>query len=89
MIFTIGNKEVYEQIFLDQSIPKKLGKTAEYGGGIVFSSITDAQSYIDQIVSRHEYQVYGLDCDMENSYWSETDQFFRLIQSTVLIKLKQ
>ncbi len=87
MIFTIGHKLNYEEIFNDISVPIKLGKTDDYGGGIAFRSIEEANAYILSNCSNSDYVCYGLDCKWDNTYWSEPHQHFCIINNTRLIKI--
>jgi len=87
MLFTMGHRPAYEGIFGEDSVPTKLGRTDDYGGGIAFGSIDEARAYILAHHANDDYEVYGLDCDWHNAYWSEEDQFFRIVENTRLFQV--
>lgn len=87
MIFTIGNEESYEQYFLEDECPKKLGRTPDYSGGIAFQTKTEADEYATHASSNFSYKAYGLDCDWNNTYWSQELKIYCIIESTRLVKI--
>jgi hypothetical protein len=86
MLYTMGNRESYETYFATDPKPMKLGIRDDYKGGIVFSSVKEAEGYI-QKHNHTTYAVYGLDCTWEDAYWSADDQFFRLTNTVPLVQI--
>jgi hypothetical protein len=85
MIYTFGYTESYEQYFKEQGVPRKVGVRDDYGGGIVFQTVSEATGYLSK-KDISGYSVYGLLCGWENTYWSEEDGFQRLLTNTDLTK---
>lgn len=63
MIYTVGHKENYESAIKEHGTIHKLGETVDYGGGIVFETIEDANQYLDEIGMADKWCVWGVDAD--------------------------
>lgn len=83
MMFTVGHKESYDQGIYEFGYEfKKLGRSKDYKGGIVFKNISDAM----RCASNHAgYSVYGLETDILNTY--ELDGYRYLVNSCRILQL--
>jgi hypothetical protein len=90
-MYTVGHTESYEQLFGENcNTPFKLGidPTQNYQGGIVFETVEDAQAYLD-LKGFDTYSVYGLETDARNRHVVPGEDFWRIKESVVLVKLAQ
>lgn len=63
MLYTIGDPLVYDEILENNPNGlRKLGRSEDYIGGIVYTDIKEA------IDNKHGYDVYILDTNMANVY---------------------
>lgn len=72
MIYTIGDKEIYDNLKLPC---KKLGKkdylescNGPYQGGSVFKTYQEAKNYLISYPSKYVYDVYGVEAE-----WNDTE----------------
>ena len=83
-MFTIGHTESYDIGLIEYGPAfRKLGKSDDYIGGIVFLTIGDASDYL--VVNKLEtYSIYSLDCSKEDLY--KVGEFYHLCKSVRIVK---
>lgn len=91
MIYTLGRRSVYEDVFekMNQSREycKKFGKTSTYDGGSVWKTYEEALKYKIQN-NLHDYDVYGVIANWkEDTEPNEHGEFNNLIRDSRLIRL--
>jgi len=91
MIFTLGNKKVYEEVFnqMDQSREycKKFGKTSSYIGGSVWKTYSDALSYKEKN-KLDNFDVYGVVASWkDDTEENEHGEFNNLLRDSRLVRL--
>lgn len=100
MIYTIGNKNGYEEAFekLKPIHPQKLGRNqtidqddadVTYPGGAVWRTREEAQAYIDSNGKGNEYSVYGVDAQWERDTYNNGKPWNNLLHSAWLNRLEQ
>jgi hypothetical protein len=98
IVFTIGNMDNYEKLFIDPgSQPEKVGRTATYEGGCIWISFKEAEDFInsDGIKKMHFYsptkrwKVYGVEINSLTDISSERTAlgYHCLLVDSKLIKL--
>jgi hypothetical protein len=91
MIFTLGNKKVYQDVFekMDQSKEycKKFGKTSTYLGGSVWKTYEEALHY--KVKNKlDDFDVYGVVAVWEtDTEPNENGEFHNLLYDSRLIRL--
>jgi len=88
MIYTIGNTTNYNQFFIDQERPQKLGRCSYSPGGSVWRTFDEAQKYLNGIDS-DEFSIYGVIADWEkDTIQGEGKGWHDLLKNADLVKLK-
>ena len=91
MIYTLGRKSVYEEVFdkMDQSREycKKFGKTSTYSGGSVWKTYEDALQYKEKN-RLYDFNIYGVIASwIDDTEFNEHGEFNNLIRDSRLIRL--
>ena len=96
MIYTIGNRESYDAGIAELGDDfRKLGITDRhpnitepYGGGIAFETVEEAKEFIrSEPATRGHYEVYGLCCAWDNTYFDETMGHHRIKETSKIIRI--
>lgn len=81
--FTVGTRTIYDEgLNRLNNQWMKLGKTLDYQGGIVFTSLDCAKQYCNDH-PKGEYAVYGLSCRIEDTYLHEDGNRYLLTTSRI------
>ena len=81
MIYTVGNKAMYDSLLQEKPV-NKIGIRDDYKGGCVFKTAEEARRKCLK-----EYDVYGLDANWSDTYWCEEEQYQALSIDRPIVKL--
>lgn len=93
MIYTVGQKNIYDQLFIDVKYPKKKGVDLKegYPGGSVWRNYNDAREHMlkSNLNRENPYDVYGVLADWKQHTMpnSQGQSWHNLLLDSFLVKL--
>lgn len=81
-MFTIGDKETYDDILSQDGEIFKLGKTNNYEGGYAFETYEQAKEYMEK-ESLDFYDIYNLHCSLEDTILNDKGYRNLLVDSLI------
>ena len=86
-MFTVGHTKSYEKYIDSDANPVKLGANSEYGGGIAFHSVLEAESWLSRMGHR-DYSVYRLHTDSDNCYFDRMLGELRILETATISRIQ-
>ncbi len=86
LVYTIGDKRFYLR-YIKQG-GRKLGKTDDYEGGIVFHTAVEAERFLANSNKRRLFSVYGVLADWDRDTYNTGEIFNHLLHSARLVAIK-
>lgn len=93
MYYTIGHKENYDKGLAEHKKLgepfKKAGRRADYIGGILFPSVSDAEVYLRNNNVSKRFAVYGVKALQHQTYVHEETKTLHLTEDAEIVHLDE
>jgi hypothetical protein len=86
MIYTVGQTDIYEEVWSRGVNPGKKGKSEDCIGGSVWKTREEAQAYLDKHPNL-EYSIYGVDADWDKDTEPSEREWHNLLIDSPLVRL--
>lgn len=89
MIYTVGHKENYLKSFKDYGRLIKVGRQANYTGGIVFRTREAAEKFIEEAYPNRGFAVFSVDAKWEEDTYPQEESRFLTRDADIIIEKEE